>query len=189
MPRAGPKKLQRYSLDCKRTGVRLSQLPDIEVQAVANALDIHPFMLSRWRKEARDGVLRGLDGRRVPPKTPAREVRRLQELERAHRLLQEEHALVAHESSAATGENRGPPGEACQVLPAPAGRRASAAAAVRRHAAEDLGAASAGRLTRGTGNAARLAKKWHKCGAVSEKCLENRASSRPHVTTGRADGL
>jgi len=24
---------------------------------VANALDIHPFMLSRWRKEVRDGVL------------------------------------------------------------------------------------------------------------------------------------
>ena len=47
-----------------------------------------------------------------------------------------------------------------------------------------LGAAGAGRLTRGTGNAVRLAKKWPTCGAVSEKCLENRASSRPHVTTG-----
>ena len=47
-----------------------------------------------------------------------------------------------------------------------------------------LGAAGAGRLTRGTGNAVRLAKKWPKCGAVSEKCRENRASSRPHVTTG-----
>jgi transposase-like protein len=31
----------------------------IQVQAVAAALDIHPFMLSKWRKQVRDGVLRG----------------------------------------------------------------------------------------------------------------------------------
>ena len=55
-------------------------------------------------------------------------------------------ALVAHESPAAAGENRRPAGEACQVLLAPAGRRASDPAAVRRDAAEDLGAASAGRI-------------------------------------------
>ena len=71
-----------------------------------------------------------------------------------------------------------------RYLLAPAGGRASDPAAVRRHVAEDLGAAGAGRLTRGTGNAVRLAKQWPKCGAVSEKCRENRASSRPHVTTG-----
>jgi transposase len=39
--------------------VKLSQLKDVEVQAVAEALEIHPFMLSRWRKQARVGVLRG----------------------------------------------------------------------------------------------------------------------------------
>jgi transposase len=72
--------------------VRLSQQPGIEVQAVAAALDIHPFMLSKWRKQVRDGVLRG-KGRdlRVPP---AREIRRLQALERAHAVLQEEHELL-----------------------------------------------------------------------------------------------
>ena len=31
------------------------------VQAVAEALEIHPFMLSRWRKEARDGRLHSAD--------------------------------------------------------------------------------------------------------------------------------
>ena len=93
MPRAGPKKVQRYSLEFKLTAVRLSQQPGMQVQAVAAALDIHPFMLSRWRKEVRDGVLRGKRGRsrRAPP---AREIARLQELERAHALLQEEHALL-----------------------------------------------------------------------------------------------
>ena len=59
MPRAGPRKVQRYSLEFKRKAVKLSQLKDVEVQAVAEALEIHPFMLSRWRKQARDGVLRG----------------------------------------------------------------------------------------------------------------------------------
>ena len=57
--------------------------------------------------------------------------------------------LVAHESPAAAGEDRGPAREACPVLLAAAGRRASDPAALRRHAEEDLGAASAGRLTRG----------------------------------------
>jgi transposase len=53
MPRAGPKKTQRYSLEFKPTAVRLSQRPGMQVQVVAEALDIHPFMLSRWRKEFR----------------------------------------------------------------------------------------------------------------------------------------
>jgi transposase len=92
MARAGPRKIRAYSTDFKVTAVRLSQQPGIEVQAVAAALDIHPFMLSKWRKQVRDGVLRGKSrDLRVPP---AREIRRLQELERAHALLQEEHALL-----------------------------------------------------------------------------------------------
>ena len=38
--------------------MQLSHRPGVQVQAVAAALDIHPFMLSRWRKEAREGRLR-----------------------------------------------------------------------------------------------------------------------------------
>lgn len=93
MPRAGPKKVQQYSLEFKRAAVRLSELDGIEVQAVAHALDIHPFMLSRWRREAREGVLRGVSAA-APPKAPAREIRRLQELEEQHALLLEEHELL-----------------------------------------------------------------------------------------------
>ena len=93
VPRAGPKKVQEYSPEFKLAAVRLSQQRGVQVQAVAAALDIHPFMLSRWRKEMRDGALRG---RRAPAVKlpPAREIRRLQALERAHALLQEEHALL-----------------------------------------------------------------------------------------------
>ncbi len=91
MARAGPRKVRAYSLEFKLTAVRLTQQPGMQVQTVAAALDIHPFMLSKWRKAVRDGVLRG--NRRAPRVPPAREMRRLQELERAHALLEEEHDL------------------------------------------------------------------------------------------------
>ena len=95
MPRAGPKKVHRYSLEFKLKAVKLSQLKGVEVQAVADALEIHPFMLSRWRKEARDGVLRGRVSVPKAVKTPPpREMKRFQSLQRAHALLQEEHALL-----------------------------------------------------------------------------------------------
>jgi transposase len=93
--RVGPVKVRRYTLEFKLKAVKLSQLKGVEVQAVANALEIHPFMLSRWRKEARDGILRG---RTSVPKAlkvpPAHTMKRFQALQRAHALLQEEHALL-----------------------------------------------------------------------------------------------
>ena len=55
--RKGPKKVNRYSIEMKRTAVRLSDAPGARVMDVAEALDIHPFMLSRWRKLAREGLL------------------------------------------------------------------------------------------------------------------------------------
>ena len=96
MPRAGPRKVQRYSLEFKRKAVKLSQLKGVEVQAVADALEIHPFMRSRWRKEARDGVLRGRVSRpsAVKKTPPARGMKRVQALQQVHAMLQEEHALL-----------------------------------------------------------------------------------------------
>ena len=95
MARAGPKKTRQCGVAFKRTAVLLSQRPGIQVQAVAEALDIHPFMLSRWRKEFREGRLRLPTS--VKPRAPkarlVRVMRRL-ELERAHQALQEEHALL-----------------------------------------------------------------------------------------------
>jgi transposase-like protein len=55
----GPRKVHRYSVEFKQTAVKLSQMPGVQVQTVAAGLDIHPFMLSRWRKEAQDGLLKG----------------------------------------------------------------------------------------------------------------------------------
>ena len=92
--RLSAKKLPRYTLEFKASAVRLTQIPGMEVQVVADALDIHPVMLSRWRQEAREGRLRGASPSPAPPKVPVRELKRLQSLEREHALLQEEHALL-----------------------------------------------------------------------------------------------
>lgn len=98
MPRAGPRKVQQYSLEFKLRAVKLSQLKGVQVQAVAAALEIHPFMLSRWRKEKRDGVLRGRVVARAVTALPRKPLPRMmpgfQKLQRAHALLQEEHALL-----------------------------------------------------------------------------------------------
>lgn len=57
MARAGPRKIGRYGEQFKATAVKLSSLPGVLIQDVAYALDIHPFMLSLWRKQVRDGVI------------------------------------------------------------------------------------------------------------------------------------
>ena len=93
MPRSGPRKVRRYSNEFKLTAVRLTQQQGLQVQAVAAALEIHPFMLSKWRKDAREGKITGR-ARPMPPSVPKREIARLQELEKKHALLQEEHDLL-----------------------------------------------------------------------------------------------
>ena len=55
----GRMKKHRYSDEFKVTAVKMANAPDIETKAVAEALHIHPFMLSRWKKEHRDGKLKG----------------------------------------------------------------------------------------------------------------------------------
>jgi len=93
MPRSGPRSVRRYSDEFKLTAVRLSQQPGIQVQTVATALAIHPFMLSKWRKDAREGRLAGR-APKAPPARPTREIAKLQQLEREYALLSEEHDLL-----------------------------------------------------------------------------------------------
>lgn len=96
MARAGPRTVHKYSDEFKLAAVRLSHEPGIQVKTVAAALAIHPFMLSKWRKEVRDGVLcapgHGSAGK--PPRTITRELAYLEELERKYAALQEEHDLL-----------------------------------------------------------------------------------------------
>lgn len=52
-----PRKTWRYTNEFKAKAVQLSLLDGVQVQEVAKTLDIHPFMLSRWRKEYREGKI------------------------------------------------------------------------------------------------------------------------------------
>src|SRR5256885_13510699 len=92
MAKAGPKKIAAYDARFKATAVRLSDLPEVLIQDVAAALDIHPFMLSRWRKQAREGTI-VTKGVKIDARTTA-ELKRLRELEKRYKVLQEEHALL-----------------------------------------------------------------------------------------------
>jgi transposase len=55
---AGRKKVHRYTIEFKIQAVRLANHPQIQTQDVAHALDIHPFMLSKWKKDYREGRLK-----------------------------------------------------------------------------------------------------------------------------------
>lgn len=58
-----PRKSWKYTKEFKIKAVKLTHYYGVRVKEVARSLDIHPFMLSRWRKEYRDGVLQG-DGKK-----------------------------------------------------------------------------------------------------------------------------
>jgi transposase len=87
-------RVHRYSLEFKLSAVRLSKLPGVQVQQVADALDIHPFMLSRWRKQVREGVLRGKTPKIQLDRQLAVELRQLAELQSRYALLKQEHELL-----------------------------------------------------------------------------------------------
>jgi transposase len=94
MAKAGPKRTQSYSEEFKRIAVKLSDLPEVLIKDVADSLDIHPFMLSRWRKEVREGRIKmKKEPLNLDPKVAA-ELKRLQQLEKDHKRLQLEHELL-----------------------------------------------------------------------------------------------
>ena len=71
MPKPGLRKIARYPNDFKVQAVKLSLHPDIQIKDVAQALDIHPFMLSRWRKEYREGKIMEEPGKQYRVKQKA----------------------------------------------------------------------------------------------------------------------
>ncbi len=92
MAKPGPRTTTRYSADFKATAVRLSQLPGVAVSDVAQSLYIHPFMLSRWRKLAREGVImtKGV----VLDQAVSTELKQLRRVKKAYEQLKVEHDLL-----------------------------------------------------------------------------------------------
>jgi len=94
MPKAiGPRKVRSYGTAFRVRAVQLSHIPGVQVQDVAKALEIHPFLLSKWRKQFREGLLVPTDEIVIDSKTNS-ELKRLRVLEREHAILKEEHALL-----------------------------------------------------------------------------------------------
>jgi transposase len=92
MPRPGPRTTNKYSDRFKATAVRLSELRGVEVQDVAESLYIHPFMLSRWRKQAREGqiVTKGVQ----VEKDVAAELKTLRRMKKQYERLKLEHEIL-----------------------------------------------------------------------------------------------
>ncbi len=89
------KRIGNYGNDFKVKAVRLTFIKRTKVQDVAEALDIHPFMLSRWRKEYRDGKL--VADRRVKRVLDAEltsKVKKLKKLEEENAKLRVENDLL-----------------------------------------------------------------------------------------------
>jgi transposase len=88
----GPQKINRYGIAFKLNAVQMSNQAGVLIKDVAESLCIHPFMLSRWRKQVRDGELVGkapaLDAASVA------ELRRLRVVEQQYKRLQMEHDLL-----------------------------------------------------------------------------------------------
>ena len=92
MPKPGPRTTYKYSEEFKATAVKLSHMPGVAIKDVAESLYIHPFMLSRWRKEERAGriMTKGADVN----KDVAAELKALRRMKKDYERLKLEHELL-----------------------------------------------------------------------------------------------
>ena len=89
------KKTHRYSNEFKTKAVQLSLMDGVQVQTVAETLDIHPFMLSRWRKEYREGKIVSDKRRKVVSlKQDKAELDKVKRLEKENARLRQENDLL-----------------------------------------------------------------------------------------------
>jgi len=84
-----------YTKSFKLAAVRLAEHPDIQTQDVAAALEIHSFMLSRWKKEYREGVLRGkIEKNNKEMEEKVAEQKQLRDMEKRIKKLEMENDLL-----------------------------------------------------------------------------------------------
>jgi transposase len=96
MPRYNnPRRTWQYTNEFKVKAVQLSLIEGIQVKSVAETLDIHPFMLSRWRKEYREGKI-VVDKRKkvTDVKNQKAELTKVKKLEQENKRLKEELNLL-----------------------------------------------------------------------------------------------
>lgn len=90
-----PRRTWKYTDEFKYKAVRLSYMEGVMVKDVSEALDIHPFMLSRWRKEVREGIIVVKKSKKsVSIKKETVEIKRVKELEKKVARLEKENDLL-----------------------------------------------------------------------------------------------
>jgi len=96
MPRYNnPRKTWQYPNEFKAKAVQLSLLKDVQVKDVAKTLDIHPFMLSRWRKEYREGKLIADKRQKITSMAKdKKELDKIKNLEQENKRLRQENDLL-----------------------------------------------------------------------------------------------
>jgi transposase len=96
MPRyTQPRRTWHYLNEFKVKAVQLSLLEGVQVQEVAKTLDIHPFMLSRWRKEYREGKIVADKRKKITHMTKdKKELDRVKQLEKENARLRQENDLL-----------------------------------------------------------------------------------------------
>jgi len=96
MPRyTQPRRTWHYLNEFKVKAVQLSLLEGVQVKEVAETLDIHPFMLSRWRKEYREGKIVADKRKKITHMTKdKKELDRVKKLEKENARLRQENDLL-----------------------------------------------------------------------------------------------
>jgi transposase len=90
-----PRRTWKYSENFKATAVAMSYVDGVKNNDVAEKLDIHPYMLSRWRKEYREGKI-VVDKRQkiTNIKKATKELSKLKKLEKENAQLKKELDLL-----------------------------------------------------------------------------------------------
>ena len=90
-----PRRTWHYTNEFKAKAVQLSLLEGVQVKEVAETLDIHPFMLSRWRKEYREGIIVADKRKKVTSiANDKKELDRVKRLEKENARLRQENDLL-----------------------------------------------------------------------------------------------
>ena len=88
-----------YSNEFKFKVVNLTNLEGIQIKQIAEGLGLHPFMISRWRKEVRDGKLSPDDSGMVhmgkaPKHPPRKKSSEIDRLKKTNTRLKKENELL-----------------------------------------------------------------------------------------------
>lgn len=94
-----PERHLEYSKDFKVKVVHLTNMEGVQIKQIAEALGLHPIMLSRWRQEYREGRLVAEPTRKIcmvlkEPRPKQKKLSEMAKLRKQNERLKKENALL-----------------------------------------------------------------------------------------------